>query len=80
MSPTLHPGQIIFVNRLSYLFKKPKVNDIVAAKIDKKVFIKRITKIEGSMIYLRGDNSNDSIDSKIFGFVSREQLIGKVLY
>ena len=80
MSPTLHAGQIVFVNRLSYFFKSPKINDIVAAKVGDKVFIKRITKIENKKFFLSGDNKSDSFDSRKFGMISRKDIIGKAVF
>jgi len=79
MSPTYHSGQIVFVNRLTYLFRHPKIGDIVAARVDGKVLIKRISKISGNTFFLRGDNRDDSFDSGTFGYIFRKQLIGKVI-
>ena len=79
MSPTLHDGQIIFVNRLSYIFKNPKIGEIVAAKINGKTFIKRITKIDGEKLFLSGDNEKDSFDSRRFGLISKKEIIGKII-
>ena len=44
MSPALRDGQTVLVNRLSYVFKNPKIGEIVAAKINGITFVKRITK------------------------------------
>lgn len=80
MSPTLTDGQVILVNRLSFLFRKPAVNDIIAVKDprDKKILIKRITKIEGNCYFVQGDNKKHSTDSRVFGMIGKQEIIGKV--
>lgn len=80
MSPTFQDQQKILVNRLVYLFKKPQIGDIIAAKIDGKIFIKRINRIKKEQYFLSGDNPNDSFDSKKFGSILKKQIIGKVIY
>jgi nickel-type superoxide dismutase maturation protease len=81
MSPTLHSGQTILVNRLRYWFTIPKVNDIVAVNDprDGKVLIKRITKIEGKGYFVEGDNKKASTDSRVFGMIERRDIVGKVI-
>ncbi len=80
MLPTLKPGDMVLVNRMSYLFLSPKINDIVAVKDPRegKVLIKRIMKIEGKSYFVQGDNKNASTDSRVFGMIGRINIIGKV--
>jgi nickel-type superoxide dismutase maturation protease len=81
MSPTFSAGDIIFVNRLSYLFVRPQVDDIVALHDprDGKVLIKRIIKIEGKGYFIQGDNKNSSTDSRVFGMIGKKAILGKVI-
>lgn len=81
MTPILEPGQIVLVNRFSYLFAKPKKGDIVALKDprDKKVLIKRITEIAGNTYFVEGDNKKHSTDSRVFGMIRKQEIIGKVI-
>lgn len=79
MEPTLKNGDKVLVNRLSYMFKTPQKNNIVAVRVDGKIYIKRISKIENNTFFLTGDNANDSYDSRKYGMVGREQIIGKVI-
>lgn len=81
MRPTYEPGDRVYVNRLAYLFKKPKIGDIVVIKHPKnkrKKIIKRITKTTHLGYFLVGDNKNQSTDSRYFGIVKKKDIIGKV--
>jgi len=80
MEPQIKNGQLVLVSNISYLFKSPKINDIVAFK-DKlgKVLIKRIIKIESGKYYVEGDNKSDSLDSRKFGSISKDKIIGEVI-
>lgn len=82
MLPTLKPGDHVLVNRMSYIFKLPRKDDIVAVKDprDGKILIKRITKIKGSKYFVTGDNKEESTDSRKFGMLDMSDIIGKVIY
>jgi hypothetical protein len=43
-------------------------------------YIKRITKIEKKRFWVEGDNSEPSIDSRSWGFLTRKEIIGKFLF
>lgn len=79
MEPALQNGDDVLVNKLAYLFASPQKGDIVAAKVNGKVFIKRISAINKDQYFLVGDNPEDSLDSKNFGSITRKQIIGKVI-
>jgi len=81
MSPALHDGQIIVINRLRYLWRKPQVGDIIALKDprDKKILIKRIAKIILDEYFVEGDNKKHSTDSRVFGMIRRRDILGKVI-
>jgi nickel-type superoxide dismutase maturation protease len=80
MEPTLKSGDTVLVSSLPYVFKSPQQNDIIAAKMDGKVMIKRITKEEDNSYFLIGDNPNDSYDSRKFGMIARKDILGKVIF
>lgn len=80
MEPTIKSGQTIFASGLFYLFQKPRIGDIVAFRQGDKVFIKRIKKVLNDKYFLTGDNKQDSLDSRKLGFISRKQILGKVIY
>ena len=82
MSPTLKPGKSVLVNRISYLFKSPRKDEIIALKDprDGKTLIKRISKIENGKYFVLGDNKKESTDSRAFGWVGKKDIIGKMIY
>ena len=75
MSPTLRDNQIVIV-RLTRNFK---VGDIVVAYVSGRDVIKRITQIKDGKVYLEGDNSKQSTDSRTYGWLSDQYIEGKVV-
>lgn len=81
MEPQIKNGSTVLVSNIFYIFKNPKVNDIIAFKnAAGKVLIKRITKKENGSFFIEGDNKKDSSDSKNFGMISKDKILGKVIY
>lgn len=82
MTPTLKEGSRVVVNRLYYLFTWPQAGDIVAIKKpgSGEVLIKRISRVEGKIFFVLGDNKKDSIDSRKFGMLEKKDIIGKIVY
>ena len=80
MSPTFREGDKVFYKK--YLINKSnlKVGQIVIFKhpIQERIQIKRIKQIKENCIEVSGDNSKDSTDSKSFGFVQNEKIVGIV--
>lgn len=79
MEPTIHNGQTVLVSSMPYLFSKPKSGDIVAFKKEEKIFIKRIARIERQKYFITGDNKNDSLDSRNFGWIEKKEIVGEVI-
>jgi nickel-type superoxide dismutase maturation protease len=81
MLPTFRDGDIVLVNRLAYLFTKPHKGDIVAVKDprDNKVLVKRIEQIDNKRYFVVGDNKLHSTDSREFGMIGKNLIIGKVI-
>jgi nickel-type superoxide dismutase maturation protease len=80
MEPVIKNQESVLVSNLVYWFKKPKIGDIVAFREAGKILIKRITKIKEGKYFLTGDNQKDSLDSRNFGLISRQEILGKVIY
>jgi len=80
MTPGIKNGEKVLVSSIFYWFKNPQIGDIVAVIRDGKVFVKRITKTNENKYFLEGDNKKDSLDSRKFGFIAKEKIIGKVFY
>lgn len=80
MFPTLTEGEKLTSVR-SYLCKL-NVGDIVVAKPyerDNRLVIKRIANIEGDYYFLLGDNPDESYDSRNYGWVSKKEIVAKVV-
>jgi signal peptidase I len=80
MEPEIKNGTTVLLSNIFYWFKKPKIGDIVAFRNAGKILIKRITKISKGKYFLEGDNQRDSLDSREFGLIARQKIIGKVIY
>lgn len=80
MEPLIKNGNTVFATNILYLFTYPKVNDIIIFEKNKKYFVKRISKIENNKYFVTGDNKKDSLDSRKFGNILRNQILGKVIY
>lgn len=79
MSPSLKEDQDI----LSFnWFHKLKIGDMVVIKKNGKEMVKRVSKIldREKMIFVEGDNKEESTDSRDFGPVSKDKIIGKVIF
>ena len=82
MLPLLQPGDEILFDPRAYVEKRPQIDDIVVAwhpeKSDLKI-VKRVVDVrEDGRCQLQGDNKRESSDSRHFGLVRPEQLLGRV--
>jgi|SRR3990170_1151410 len=81
MLPTLKPGQDVLVFNWAYVFSRPKVGDIVVIKKNGADIVKRIGQITSDRnIFVQGDNTNESTDSRSFGQIKRSEIVGKVIF
>lgn len=77
MEPAIRAGDTLFATSLPYLFSHPSVGDVVVIKKDKQFLVKRVTDTKKDAYFLSGDNSADSL---LVGWVTRKEIIGKVVY
>lgn len=82
MLPTLQAGETVLVNLRAYRQTPPAPDDIVIAyhpqQPNQKIF-KRVQFIdEYGRIYLIGDNKPESNDSRHFGSLPPENILGQV--
>ena len=79
MEPAIKEGSEILASSFPYIFIKPKRGDVVVFRKDNFIFVKRIERILRDKYFLKGDNENDSLDSRSFGFIDRKDILGKVI-
>lgn len=75
MLPRLKPKDIILVSSLPYIFKSPKIGDIVLFRNNKTIMVKRIVEIKDNKLKIEGDNKKDSFS---IGWIKKDDIIGKV--
>ncbi len=82
MCPTLQAGETVLVNIKAYKHQTPQADDIVMAlhpNLPEQKIFKRVQFInEYGRIYLIGDNKAASDDSRHFGPVPPENILGQV--
>lgn len=76
MYPTLKIGEYVLTQNW---FFKIKLDDLVVARVKNRLVIKRVKKLSGRNIFIEGDNKRASTDSRDFGEITHDQLIGKVI-
>ncbi len=84
MSPALSPRERVMVNKAAYWFSRPRPGDLVVVRDPRRpdrLLIKRIDSEAGPDGWLvLGDNPQSSTDSRHFGPVGRELIVGKVWF
>jgi len=82
MRPTLEPGDYVLVNRWAYRVRPPRRGDLVVVRdpeLSDRFLVKRVSETEAStQIPLEGDNAAVSRDSRAFGAVPLDRIVGKV--
>ena len=79
MMPVLPPGTVIYgVKWLRRNRLKP--GDVVVFSHDNREKIKRIARIDGRKMYVLGDYSAGSSDSRDFGWLSTHDVLAKVVW
>lgn len=76
MLPSLRPGDSVVIWKGNGV----SVGDVVVAKIGNRHYIKRVSKSFRDKYYLLGDNPEHSVDSRSFGWVERERVVGRVFF
>ena len=85
MEPLCKEGDFVLLDKLSYLMFRPRVGDMVVSRHpqEDRLILKYIVKekVTGrrSFYWVEGLNKEGSSDSRSFGWVSREAVLGKAL-
>jgi signal peptidase I len=93
MVPAIQPGTVLMVNRLAYGFRPPwmdayltrwslpKTGEVLVFFTPQGALaVKRCGMVrEGSKFIALGDNSADSYDSRTYGPIPADRIVGKVL-
>ncbi len=76
MEPSAKEGDFVFVWKLLY---RPRRGDLVVVKDDGQAgfLLKKIKEIRDGALWLEGDNTQDSRDSRHFGWVPSTALVGR---
>ncbi len=82
MFPLLKPGEEILVDTRAYRHCLPEIGDMVVAEHPHRQDLRIIKWVafvdEKGDCFLMGENREESSDSRSFGFVSSQQIIGRV--
>ena len=85
MEPLYKEGDFVFLNKLSYLVFRPKAGDVIVLSHpqEDRLILKYIIKgkIKGghSFYWVEGLNKEESSDSRSFGWIRREMILGKAV-
>ncbi len=91
MTPTLPAGAVVMLNPRAYRQRKPQEEEIVVARHphqDELQIIKRVTVVVEShtengtpsiRLILASDNAAEGTDSRVFGPVALDLVLGKVI-
>ena len=83
MAPTMSPGERVLVNKVAYRRADPRPGDLVVVRDPRepdRLLLKRIDGLADGGWLVLGDNAGASTDSRAFGPVSKELIIGKVWF
>ena len=84
MLPTFNKhSTLVFIDKFSPIFFRPKIDQIVIVNKNGIEMCKRIKKIKtiekNIFIWIEGDNKKNSFDSRNFGWIKKDFIIGNVL-
>ena len=80
MEPYIKEGSFV-LTRGFFPWERPKKEGVVLARDPRngRMLLKRVNRRKGANYWLEGDNKDASTDSRTFGTISKEHILGKVL-
>ncbi|MEO9253935.1 MAG: nickel-type superoxide dismutase maturation protease [Tepidiformaceae bacterium] len=82
MVPALNPGDWIAVDMTAYIKHRPRCGDVVLARDPRdpeRTLVKRVDHTDlHSNVWLLGENAESSTDSRTFGPVTPDAILGRV--
>lgn len=57
-----------------------KIGDLVVVTKNGKKIVKRIKMLDNRQLFILGDNEKMSTDSRTFGWIKEEDILGKVIW
>lgn len=80
MQPFLQKGTKVLIQK-KWFFCRIYGEDIIVLHDprNEKLIIKRVKIIQDGKYYVLGDNAKKSTDSRVFGWVSKKYIIGKMI-
>lgn len=82
MAPLLEPGDEVLIDPRAYRRMPPSRGDIVVVRHPYRIdllLVKRVASVlENGDCRLEGDNPSESTDSRVFGPLPPEQIVGRV--
>ena len=83
MTPTLHEGDLVFVDTRAYHNNTPSPGEILVARHPQQQdlrLIKRVGHItDDERVFLVSDNPRAGTDSRAFGAIGRDRVVGRVV-
>jgi nickel-type superoxide dismutase maturation protease len=80
MEPTLQDGDWVLVDKTAYGDHRPRIGDLVAARDPRhpaRIVFKRVARRNPKGVWLLGDNPAESTDSRTFGWVADDLVMGR---
>jgi signal peptidase I len=81
LTPIFEHGDFVVVSKIPFLFHSPSPGDVIAFhQPGYGLLIKRIQSVDpAGELYVTGSQP-ESVDSRVFGAVKQEHMIGKVVW
>lgn len=79
MEPSVKEGDYVIVNKFFSTLKERDVVVIRHPKNREKFLLKRINKVLGNKYLVSGDNKKYSRDSRHFGSINKDLIVGKLI-